>query len=52
MNVYNTIQKMMGLGHQDSRDGNGTAAIKAHNPALQRNFSGGGKKIEYTKLRT
>ena len=43
----------MGLGHQGSRDGNVTAATnKAHNPALQRGFSGGGKKVEYTMPRT
>ena len=45
MNVYNTVQKTICLGHQGSRDGNVTAAIKkAHNPALQRGFSEGGKK--------
>ena len=43
----------MGLGHQGSRDSNVTAATnKARNPALQRGFSGGGKKIDYTKPRT
>ena len=50
MNVYNTIQKMVGLGHQGSRDCNVTATTnKAHNLALQRGFSGGGKKrVRYT----
>ena len=52
MNVYNKIQKMLGLGHQGSHDGNVTATNKAHHPALQRGFSGGGKKEENAKPRT
>ena len=53
MNVYNTIQKMMGLGHQGGHDGNVTAATnKIHNLPYIVVLSGEGKKVEYTKPRT